>query len=35
LTGKNKVGWGDVAALLEDAHRHIAPKTLVAQLDHQ
>jgi hypothetical protein len=33
LTGKHKVEWDELAALLEDAYRHIAPKTLVAELD--
>ncbi len=27
------VEWGEVAAIVEDAYRHVAPKRLVAQLD--
>lgn len=27
------VDWGEVAAVVEDAYRKVAPKTLVAQLD--
>jgi hypothetical protein len=29
------VDWDDIAALVEDAYRTVAPKTLVAQLDAQ
>ena len=32
-SGTNKVDWGEVAAILEDAYRHVAPKRLVAELD--
>jgi hypothetical protein len=30
---KNEVDWGEVASILEDAFRTVAPKNLVAQLD--
>jgi hypothetical protein len=33
--GSNKVDWKEVAAMLEDAFRIVAPKTLVAELDAQ
>ena len=32
-TGKHKVDWGEVASILEDAYRTVAPKALVAELD--
>ncbi|HWT84020.1 MAG TPA: MmcQ/YjbR family DNA-binding protein [Candidatus Methylomirabilis sp.] len=35
LTGKHKVDWDEIAALLEDAYRHVAPKSLVTELDRQ
>jgi hypothetical protein len=31
-TGRNRVDWGEIAAILEDAYRTIAPKKLVAEL---
>jgi hypothetical protein len=34
-TGNNKVDWGEVAAIIEDAFRLVAPKTLVAELDER
>ena len=32
-SGENKVDWGEIAAILEDAYRNVAPKGLIAQLD--
>ena len=32
-TGANKVDWNEVAAILEEAFRMVAPKRLVAELD--
>ena len=32
-SGKHKVDWREVAAIVEDAFRHVAPKALVAELD--
>lgn len=32
-SGKHKVDWREVAALVEDAYRHVAPEGLVAELD--
>jgi len=34
-SGKDKVDWGEIAAILEDAYRNVAPKTLIAELDRQ
>jgi hypothetical protein len=34
-SGKDKVDWGEVAAIVQDAYRHVAPKTLVAELDNR
>jgi hypothetical protein len=34
-SGADKVDWGEVAAILEDAYRHIAPKTLIAELGNR
>jgi hypothetical protein len=31
--GKHKVDWDEIAAILEDAFREVAPKTLIAELD--
>lgn len=31
-TGKNKVDWDEVAAILEDSYRKVAPKKLIALL---
>jgi len=33
LSGKNRMEWDEIAAILEDAYRHVAPKSLVAELD--
>ena len=33
LTGEDRVDWDEVGALLRDAYRHVAPKSLVAELD--
>jgi hypothetical protein len=33
--GSSKVDWGEVTAIVEDAYRHVAPKTLVAELDNR
>jgi hypothetical protein len=32
-SGKNRVDWDEIAAILEDAFRLVAPKALVAELD--
>ncbi len=32
-SGKHKVDWLEVSAMVENAFRHIAPKVLVAELD--
>ena len=32
---KNKADWNEIAALLEDAYREVAPRSLIAQLDHR
>jgi hypothetical protein len=34
-TGKHKVDWGEVAAIVVDAYRTVAPKALVAELDRK
>jgi len=34
-SGKHKVDWGEVAAIVQDAYRHVAPKSLVAELDNR
>ncbi len=34
-TGTNKVDWREITAILEDAYRTVAPKNLVAELDHR
>ena len=31
--GANRVDWNEIAAIIEDAYRNVAPKTLIAQLD--
>ncbi len=31
--GADRVDWGEIARILEDAYRTVAPKALVAQLD--
>jgi hypothetical protein len=35
LRGENRVDWDEVAAILEDAFRTVAPKDLVAELDNR
>jgi hypothetical protein len=32
-SGKQKVDWREVTAIVQDAFRHVAPKALVAELD--
>ncbi|MGH8986131.1 MAG: MmcQ/YjbR family DNA-binding protein [Acidimicrobiia bacterium] len=32
-SGANKVDWDEIAAILEDAFREVAPKKLIAELD--
>jgi hypothetical protein len=32
-SGDQNVDWGEVAAILEDAYRVVAPKALIAELD--
>jgi hypothetical protein len=32
-TGAHKVDWSEIAAIVEDAYRSVAPKNLVARLD--
>jgi hypothetical protein len=34
-SGKNKVDWDEIGAIVEDAFRTVAPKNLVAQLDRR
>jgi hypothetical protein len=34
-SGTRASDWREVAALVEDAYRHVAPKVLVAELDHR
>lgn len=34
-TGRDKVDWDEVAAIVEDAYRTVAPKTLIAELDQR
>jgi hypothetical protein len=31
---KRAVDWREVTAIVEDTFRHVAPKALVAELDH-
>lgn len=33
LPGKKRIDWDEIAAIVEDAYRHVAPKSLVAGLD--
>jgi hypothetical protein len=33
MSGKNKVDWDEIAAILDDAYRNVAPKKLIAELD--
>jgi hypothetical protein len=32
-SGQNAVDWYEIAAILEDAYRQVAPKSLIAELD--
>ena len=34
-TCANKVDWREITAILEDAYRTVAPRNLVAELDHR
>jgi hypothetical protein len=34
-SGKDKVDWEEIAAILEDAYRNVAPKKLTAELDRE
>jgi hypothetical protein len=34
-SGDNKIDWDEVAAIVEDAYRNVAPKHLVAELDNR
>ena len=34
-TGPQRVDWHEVAAIVEDAFRHVAPASLIAELDHR
>jgi hypothetical protein len=34
-SGENKVDWDEIAAILEDADRNVAPKMLIAELDYR
>lgn len=34
-TGSDRVDWKEVAAILEDAYRTVAPKTLIAEFDRR
>ena len=34
-SGRHKVDWVEIAAIVEDAFRHIAPKALVTELDNR
>ncbi len=34
-SGEHKVDWDEIAAILEDAYRHVAPKKLIADLDNK
>lgn len=34
-TGEISVDWTEIAAILEDAFRTVAPKKLIAELDHR
>ncbi|MEO6471885.1 MAG: MmcQ/YjbR family DNA-binding protein [Aeromicrobium sp.] len=33
--GGDETDWGEIAALLEDAYRHVAPKYLIDELDRR
>lgn len=32
-SGVHQVDWGEIAAIVEDAYRHVAPKALITALD--
>jgi hypothetical protein len=32
-SGSNKIDWAEIAAIVEDAYRMIAPSKLIAELD--
>ena len=32
-SGEDRVDWDEIAAIVEDAYRLVAPRTLIAQLD--
>ena len=34
-SGTNKVDWNEIADILEEAYRHVAPKALVSDLDNR
>ena len=34
-SGRHKVDWGEIAAIVEDAYRHVAPTALVTALDNK
>ena len=34
-SGRNKVDWAEIASILEDAYRTMAPKQLIAELDRR
>jgi hypothetical protein len=33
--GDDRVDWGEIAGIVEDAFRTVAPKTLIDELDHR
>jgi hypothetical protein len=34
-SGENKVDWDEIAAILDDAYRNVAPKKLITELDNR
>jgi hypothetical protein len=34
-SGDNKVDWDEIADILEDAYRNVAPKMLISELDYR
>jgi hypothetical protein len=34
-SGTNRADWDEIAAILEDAFRNVAPKKLIAELDNR
>jgi hypothetical protein len=34
-SGENNVDWDEIAAILEDAYRNVAPKRLIVELDNR